>query len=278
LNGYVGPIGEWPPGKHDVVLSYQVLANLVRGHAAAYRLIHEMQPEARVGFALNFRDLRPHRAWFPLDQFATANAIKALNTAFPSALATGVMTHPLGRISIPEAKGTQDYFGFNYYTRNFVSFDLRSVKTLFVRFFYAPDDDLSSSGFLANVPESFFAGLKWVARTFPNLPILVTENGVESADDRIRPRYIAAHIHQMWRAVNFNWPVKGYFHWSLVDNFEWERGWTQRFGLWGLDVETQKRIKRPSVDLYAAICKENGLSSAMVQKYCPEVFDKIFPP
>ena len=278
LNGYVGPIGEWPPGKHDVVLSYQVLANLVRGHAAAYRLIHEMQPESRVGFALNFRDLRPHRSWFPLDQFATANAIKALNSAFPSALATGVMTHPLGRISIPEAKGTQDYFGFNYYTRNFVSFDLRSVKTLFVRFFYAPDDDLSSSGFLANVPESFFAGLKWVARTFPNLPILVTENGVESADDRIRPRYIAAHIHQMWRAVNFNWPVKGYFHWSLVDNFEWDMGWKYRFGLWGLDVETQKRIKRPSVDLYAAICKENGLSSAMVQKFCPEVFDQIFPP
>jgi beta-glucosidase len=93
----------------------------------------------------------------------------------------------------------------------------------------------------------------------------------------MRPRYLAQHIHQMWRAVNFNWPVKGYFHWTLVDNFEWERGWTQRFGLWGLDVETQKRIKRPSADLYAEICRENGLSSEMVQKYCPEAFDKLFP-
>jgi beta-glucosidase len=44
-----------------------------------------------------------------------------------------------------------------------------------------------------------------------------------------------------------------------------------------LDIETQKRIRRPSVDLYADICKENGLSSEMVQKYCPEVFEKIFP-
>ena len=50
----------------------------------------------------------------------------------------------------------------------------------------------------------------------------------------------------MWHAVNFNWPIKAYFHWSLVDNFEWERGWTQRFGLWALDIETQKRTKRPS--------------------------------
>jgi len=93
----------------------------------------------------------------------------------------------------------------------------------------------------------------------------------------MRPRYLAQHIHQIWRAVNFNWRVKGYFHWSLVDNFEWERGWTQRFGLWGLDLDTQKRIRRPSVDLYAEICKENGLSSEMVQKYCPEVFETIFP-
>ena len=96
---------------------------------------------------------------------------------------------------------------------------------------------------------------------------------MEDSDDHMRPRYLAQHIHQMWRAVNFNWPVKGYFHWTLVDNFEWERGWTQRFGLWALDVETQKRTKRPSADLYAEICKENGLSSEMVQKYCPEVFD-----
>ncbi len=98
---------------------------------------------------------------------------------------------------------------------------------------------------------------------------------MEDSDDHMRPRYIAQHLHQVWRAVNFNWPVKGYFHWSLVDNFEWERGWTQRFGLWGLDIDTQKRIRRPSVDFYAEICKENGISSDMVQKYCPEVFDKI---
>jgi beta-glucosidase len=122
-----------------------------------------------------------------------------------------------------------------------------------------------------------FDSIKWAVRAYPNLPILITENGIEDSNDQIRPRYLAQHIHQMWRTVNFNWPVKGYFHWTLVDNFEWERGWTQRFGLWGLDFETQKRTKRPSADLYADICKENGLSSEMVQKYCPEIFDKLFP-
>jgi len=77
--------------------------------------------------------------------------------------------------------------------------------------------------------------------------MIVTENGVEDAEDKMRPRYIAQHIHQMWRAVNFNWPIKGYFHWSMVDNFEWERGWSMRFGLWGLDVDTQKESGVPAL-------------------------------
>ena len=200
-----------------------------------------------------------------------------LNEIFPMAFANGSIRTALGTIRIPEARGKQDYFGFNYYTKNRVTFDLRRPETMFSNGFYAKDADLSDKAFFANEPEGMFEGLKWIVKTFPNLPILVSENGFADADDKVRPRYMAQHLHQMWRAVNFNWPVKGYFHWTLVDNFEWERGWTQQFGLWGLDRETQKRIKRPSVDLYAEICKENGLSSEMVQKYCPEVFDKLFP-
>ena len=111
--------------------------------------------------------------------------------------------------------------------------------------------------------------MRWAVRTYPDLPIYITENGIESSEDTVRRRYLAQHLHQIWRAVNFNWQIKGYFHWSLVDNFEWDRGWTQRFGLWALDVETQKRTKRQSADLYAAICKTNSLSSEMVLRALP---------
>ena len=129
----------------------------------------------------------------------------------------------------------------------------------------------------ANIPGSLFQSLKWINKTYPNLPVYITENGIEDASDHIRPRYIAEHMVAMWRAVNFCWPVRGYFHWTLVDNFEWERGWNQRFGLWELEVETQQRRKRPSADLYAAICHENGLTSAMVEQYCPEAYPRLFP-
>lgn len=197
--------------------------------------------------------------------------------AFPSAISTGVMRSPLGNTRIPEVKGLQDFLGVNYYSVDTVKFDITNSRELFGRRSYPEHSDLSSTKFIANIPNGFFDSLKWATTTYPNLPLLVTENGVEDFEDVMRPRYIAQHVHQMWRAVNFNWPIKGYFHWTLVDNFEWDRGWTQRFGLWGLDRETQARIRRPSVDLYSEICAENGLSALMVNKYCPEVLQKIFP-
>jgi len=275
LSGYAA--GAFPPGKKDLRLAMRVQANMARGHAAAYRAIHEIQPEARVGYALHFRPMVPARPGFPLDRLERNIAFSAANLAFPTAIRTGVMRTPLGKVRIPEAKGTQDYLGLNYYSLDTVTFDLRKPGELFGRRFYPQGSDLSDTGFNANTPEGMFTMLKWAVESYPGLPLIVTENGIECADDHIRPRYLAQHVHQIWRAVNFNWPVKGYFHWSLVDNFEWERGWSQRFGLWELDVETQARRKRPSAELYAGICKENGLSSEMVTKYCPEVFEKLFP-
>ncbi|HNO92655.1 MAG TPA: family 1 glycosylhydrolase [Anaerolineales bacterium] len=275
LSGYV--TGDFPPGKKDLKQAMPVIANMVRGHAAAYRAIHELQPEARVGYALHFRPMVPRLSWSPLDRLMRNIRYEGVNMGFPTAISTGVMKTPIGNFNIPEAKGTQDYLGLNYYSVDTVWFDLAKADQMFSNSGYPKDADMSDTNFLANIPHGIYDSIKWIVRTYPNLPIIVTENGVEDFDDHMRPRYLVQHLHEVWRTVNFNWPVKGYFHWSLVDNFEWERGWTQRFGLWGLDLDTQKRIRRPSVDLYAEICKENGISSEMVQKYCPEVFEKLFP-
>jgi beta-glucosidase len=265
--------GTFPPGKKDIGAAFHVMTNLLRGHALAYKIIHEIQPEARVGIAINYRSFHPATG-SPLDQFVAGIQTKIFNDLFPRGAQDGKARFVYKTVRIPEAAHTQDFIGVNYYTRDQVSFDASRASTLFGRAYFPKNADLSPSGFIANEPDGFYESFKWALQF--NMPIMVTENGVDDAEDHMRPRYIAQHIHQMWRAVNLNWPIKGYFHWSLVDNFEWERGWTQRFGLWGLEVDTQKRIRRPSVDLYAAICKENGLSSEMVQKYCPEVLEKIF--
>jgi beta-glucosidase len=275
LSGYVA--GTFPACNKGLNVAVRVQANMLRGHAAAYRAIHEIQPEARVGYALHYRPMVAKNPWSPLDVWMRNIQYNGINMAFPSGISTGVMKSPLGNVRVPEAKGTQDYFGLNYYSVDTVKFDITNPKEVFGRRYYPENSDLSATKFIANIPQGIFDSIKWTMRTYPDTPILITENGVEDAEDKMRPRFIAEHVHQVWRAVNFNFPVKGYFYWSLVDNFEWERGWTQRFGLWALDPDTQKRTKRPSADLYAEICKENGLTSEMVQKYCPEVFDKLFP-
>ena len=271
--GYL--MGVFPPGKKDFGAWVRVAANLVRAHAAAYQVIHRLQPQARVGIALNYRSFKPSRTWLPLDGWAAALQARLYNDFFPHALATGVLRYPAWSQRIPQAKGTQDFLGVNYYTRDYVSFSLLKAGEMFGHRFYLPNAELSETGFIANTPPGMFEALNW-ARQY-NVPTMVTENGVEDSHDTLRPRYLIQHLHQVWRAVNFNYPVKGYFHWSLVDNFEWERAWTQRFGLWELDISTQTRRKRPSADLYAEICRENGITSEMVARYAPEIFEGMFP-
>jgi beta-glucosidase len=271
--GYL--MGVFPPGKKDFNTAMTVLKNMARAHAAAYKSIHEIQPTARVGVACAYRGFDPAKPWFPLDKIAAGMQGRMFNDLFPRTLAQGVMALPWGRLRIPEAKGTQDFLGINYYSKDYVSFNLTLPKDMFGRRFYDPKAELSDTGFICNRPEGMFEALKWGLQY--RVPMIITENGVEDEDDHLRPRYLVQHLHQVWRAVNFNWPVKGYFHWSLVDNFEWERGWTQRFGLWELEVETQARRKRPSADLYAEICRENGLSSETVARYAPEVIDQLYP-
>ena len=74
-----------------------------------------------------------------------------------------------------------------------------------------------------------------------------------------------------------NYPVKGYYHWTFTDNFEWAEGWTLRFGLIELDPETQARTPRPSADLYAAVAKGNAITPEMLDAYAPELRDILTP-
>ncbi|MGH2628720.1 MAG: family 1 glycosylhydrolase, partial [Anaerolineales bacterium] len=151
----------------------------------------------------------------------------------------------------------------------------RRSGELFGRGQFLPDADLSGSGFVANEPGGLWSALRW-ARRF-GLPLYVLENGIDDAADRIRPRYLALHLREVWRAANFNWGLRGYFHCTIVDNLEWSQGWDQLFGIWELDPKTQTRRKRPSADLYAEICRSNALSSEGVARYAPEVLDRLFP-
>jgi len=271
--GYIE--GNFPPGKSDLGAAFMVMRNLLRAHTSAYSIIHELQPAAQVGYAKNYRAFEPARAWFPPDIWITRFTSQSFNDAFSDALETGIFRFALKSEKIPGAIGTQDFVGINYYTLDKVVFKPFAFRDIFHRRYFPQECELSETKFIANVPRGMQAALQW-AHKF-RIPIYITENGVEDSTDAMRPAYLLQHLHEVWRAANFNWNVKGYYHWSQVDNFEWERGWTQRFGLWGLDVASQRRIRRGSVDLYASICKQNAISSDVVRKHAPHVFANLFP-
>jgi len=271
FSGYM--TGEFPPGKSDMKAAFQVMRNMVKGHARAYRIIHKLQPHAMVGFAKNFRAMVPARKAFPPDRWITNFSYNSFNNAFADTLVTGKLKFALWKTSIPEAIETQDYIGVNYYTRDLVRFKPFAFGNIFQERYFDPHARLSENGFIADSPIGFYESLQWAQRY--NLPIYITENGVEDSRDVMRPHYLVAHLYQLWKVLHAGMDIRGYMHWSQVDNFEWERAWTQRFGLWGLDVDTQQRIRRPSVDIYREICTHNAIPMEMIRLHAPELLDVL---
>ncbi len=272
--GYKGYLeGAFPPGRSDLKTALRVIRNLLAGHAAAYREIHAVQPQARVGFAHNMRILDPANPRSLLDRFATRILDRTFNQAVLVALTKGYWMPPLGLGFAWKLRRTLDWIGLNYYTRDLVAFDRRRRPPFFR--LHAPEAERLDGGYGEFYPQGMLRCLKRLARL--RLPIYVTENGIPDADDDQRPRYILAHLRQIWYALMLCYPVMGYYHWTLVDNFEWAEGWTLRFGLIALDPESQARTARRSASLYAEIIKAGGITPQVIDTYAPELRPAFLP-
>ena len=247
----------------------RALRHLLRCHVAAYQTIKEARPDALVGVAKNMIVLDPRPGGHLLDRWWAGQISWLYNDWWMEAMRDGRLRWPLGRGRIDGLAGSYDFTGINYYTRFYSHF-----PRLYERKW--PDDAVLSDGRFGEVfPEGLFRVIKHARRY--DKPIYITENGVPDAADRLRPAFLLTHLREIWRAVSFNWRIMGYYHWSLVDNFEWERGWTQRFGLLSLDVDTQERTLRNSARLYHDICQSGSISSDMAERYAPHLLETLFP-
>ncbi|MCC6039932.1 MAG: family 1 glycosylhydrolase, partial [Thermofilum sp.] len=98
-------------------------------------------------------------------------------------------------------------------------------------------------------------------------PVMVTENGIADADDRLRPHYIALHLKTLEDFLEEKrGAVTGYLHWALTDNYEWADGFRMRFGLFHVDLQTKRRTKRPSADLLARVIAEGTVPEEAIKK------------
>jgi beta-glucosidase/6-phospho-beta-glucosidase/beta-galactosidase len=142
-----------------------------------------------------------------------------------------------------------DWIGVNYYSRTFVGWPWPSTDSLGSR-------ERTDFGWEI-YPEGMYHVLRRLGRF--GKPIVITENGISDADDDQRPAYIVSHLRQVYAAIQDGVDVRGYMHWSLLDNFEWAEGYEQHFGL-----ATRERELRPSGQLYGTIARANGLPDGVL--------------
>ncbi len=257
--GYIK--GEWPPGKRDLGAAARVLVNLLRGHWMAYARIKSQHPGLQLGLAHHLRVFDPARPFAPQDRAVAAAFNRVFNETILKSLRLGRLVFPLtraGRASGP--RHSQDFIGVNYYTRELVKFNRRYRAELFGERMLpagAARSDLSWELY----PDGLYRTLLALRRE--QLPIYVTENGIADRDDAMRPEYLLTHLDAIRRAIDAGAPVRGYFHWTCFDNFEWAEGYTAKFGLIACDPVTQERRPRPSARLYAEICRLNGLPATV---------------
>ena len=97
--------------------------------------------------------------------------------------------------------------------------------------------------------------------------------------DEHRQHFIVDHLRRVWQAIAEGIDVRGYYFWSLIDNFEWAEAYNDnfRFGLYHVDYATQERTKRRSADLYTAITSSNSISTQIARMYAPETLPMLIP-
>jgi beta-glucosidase len=267
-------LGEFPPGRTgEIATSLRVVNAMAQCHARCYQTIHEFQPEGQVGWAHNYVVFDPANPSFPPDRWIARVLSHLFNESFLSIIEKGRPAFPFNLMNgdLAGAKGTCDFVGLNVYSRFHVAFSLNHRAQLFGNVFVPEDVPQGDSGVEKPYGEAYPGAIRTAVQRASKLgkPIYILENGVPDAEDRIRPWLIVNAVQELYRLIEQGNDIRGYFHWTLTDNFEWSEGWKLRFGLVALDPSTQERKLRNSGRLYSAIARGNGLSAEVAQQLLP---------
>lgn len=225
--------GIWPPQKKSVWSMLRVMRTMARAHRLAYRALHQVHPHARVGFAKHLIAYIPEQSMRVGDRI-----VSFVNDWFFNHLFFFLISY------------TQDFIGVNYYF----------TSKLRVRLFPPSIVSVPLAGPISDLGWSLSpSGLTHVLLHMKKYkkPIYITENGLADASDTRRADFIRSHIRAIEEAQKEGCDVRGYLHWSLIDNFEWAEGFTPRFGLIAVDYETMERTIRPSAYVYKAIIEQS---------------------
>lgn len=265
-------MGIHAPGHRDIRATARAMHHVLLAHGAALARLRAMgQPN--LGIVLNFDHTEPASDQ-PEDQAAAARWDAIFNRWFiegitrktyPDPVLEGLSSHmPSGWQDDMDLIGQRlDWLGVNYYTRNLTA---HAPGTPWPALRHVPGDLPKTQMGWEIYPQGLEGFLTRMAQDYVgDLPIYVTENGMAHADlvedgavsDGIRSDYIVAHLDATRRAIARGAQVKGFFYWSLLDNYEWAEGYDKRFGLVHVDFTTQKRSPKSSYQALARALARN---------------------
>lgn len=219
--------GVWTPQKKDLFSYISVIMNLIRAHREPYKIIKKVSPSAQVGIAKN-------------NIYFEAYKNKVHNLILKKFMDWWWNFYFLNQI-----KDYQDFIGLNHYFHN-------RIKNF--KFHQNENKKISDMGWEL-YPEAIYYVLICLKKY--SKPIYITENGLADAKDENREWFIVESLKSIHRAISEGMGVCGYLYWSLLDNFEWDKGFWPRFGLVEINYETLERKRRPSSYVYEKIAKSN---------------------
>lgn len=270
--GYL--LGMHPPGRSNPIQAVRAHQNLLAMHVRGYHAAHEVAAgrgwPLEAGVAHHLRLVEP-MSQGRLDRFGTRVFDETFNWAFFDALAgkpRPVMEQAVlasVRARRVDAAGTHDFVGLNYYSRDLIRFSHRHGREMFIHRSVPPSAEISDLGW-----EVFPDGLGRLIRACcqrTGLPVYVTENGIADARDAQRASFLVRHLAQVADAIAEGFDVRGYYHWTLIDNFEWSEGYEPKFGLYAVELESQRREARASAEVYRTIASSRRIDEATWERY-----------
>jgi len=249
--------GNMPPGKKDPQLAAVVLRNILEAHVQAYWKIKSLPGgnEVKVGLVKNMTQMDPYRKWH-LGDWVFANLIDGVfNGTTLNFLKTGKYRFNMPTMAKltgenPKAKGSMDFIGLNYYSHYNYKFSFNLDKAFQAKLL---PGEVKTDMDYASYPEGFYRAIKTVAQF--DVPIIITENGVADATDDRRALFISQYLYAVSKAISEGYDIRGYYYWSLMDNFEWSLGYDMKFGLYSVDWPTQTRTLREGAKRYREIIR-----------------------
>ncbi len=217
--------GIWPPQKKSWLSAFTVYRKLASTHRLTYHAIKKLSPSAQIGVA-------KHNIWF-----------EAANGRWLNRLLKAFIDRLWNHWFLKMIQNEQDFIGLNHYNHHRIDG------------WYGKNENKLQTDFgWEYYPESLYHTLIELKQY--EKPVYITENGIADASDELRQKFIPAALRAVEKAITEGVDARGYFYWSLLDNFEWDKGYWLRFGLIHVDRMTQKRTIRESAQIYSALIKE----------------------